>query len=129
MDIKLRFRYKLLISLIIGFFMGYILPHIAFYTFFTTSSKSIIVWGIVGSLLCYFLSNTRKQSILIGLVYLVALVESFLFLGQLKFSSEFWNVLLFLFIMGIVGVICGSVMGFCIYYLKKLVHKLLNKEV
>ncbi len=124
--LNMKIQMKLIISSLLGVFMGYVLPHLVFYTFFTTSAKSILIWGAVGFVLCLF-ALTRKESILMALAYMLFLVESFLFLGQLKFNSQLFLVLLFLLIMGIVALVCGLVMGLITYYIKKLVLKLLKK--
>ncbi len=116
----MNMKMKLIFSALLGLFMGFILPHLIFYTFFTTSAKSIFVWGTVGFILCLF-ATTRKESLLMALLYMLFLVEGFLFLGQLKFNSQFFMVILFLVIMGVVASICGLVMGLVTFYIKKLV--------
>lgn len=118
----MKFRYKLAISATIGIFMGFILPRIVAYDFFTRSSLSLIPWSIAGIIVCYSAIN-RKQSILMGMSYVAFLAESFLFLGQLKFNSEPILVLIFLLIVLIVSLICGTVMGLTVYYFKKLVNR------
>ncbi len=121
----MKFRYKLVISALLGIVMGNILPHMIFYDFFTRSGLAMVPWSIIGAILCYFALN-KKQSILMGMTYVIFVAESFLFLGQLKFNSELFMVLLFLGIVFVVSLICGLIMGLVVYYSKRWVRKLLK---
>lgn len=118
---------KLLISATLGILIGFIIPHLVFYTFFITNPLSIIPWGIAGVILC-LCASSRKESILMAMVYMGFLLESFLFLGQLKFDTEFLKVIVFLGFILVIGLLAGLIMGLVVYYLKKLTLKLMKRN-
>lgn len=123
----MRLRHKIILAALVGIFFGFILPKLAFYTFFTTSAGTIIPWGIVGVIITWFALNL-KQSIMLACTYMFFLVESFLLLGQLKFDTEFFKVILFLGVLGVVALLCGLVMGVVVFYAKKFILRMKKRS-
>lgn len=125
---QIRFRYFLATAAVLGLLMGNIIPHIMFYDFFTRSAFSLLPWIVIGVAICYFGRNLL-QTVLIGIAYTAFLAESFLFLGQLKFDSEFLKVIIFLLIILVAAVISGSIMGIAVFYLKKIANSIAASQL
>ncbi len=117
----MKFSTKVIIAIVAAVIMGYIFPAYLLPDFFGRSWLAIIPWGVVGIAACW-LAQTRKQSIILGIIYMAVLTVGFIF-SFIHIGSSVGGVILF-FIADIIGsLVTGTIMGWLTFRVRMLLKR------
>jgi hypothetical protein len=109
----------MVITVIAGI-LGILLGILGASVLFVGSYLSLLPWGLVGVVFGY-LSSSYKKAILNGIVYGFLLVVAFMISGY-RGTNPIIAVLVFFGILGLVGAVCGLVLGLIGHFLKEKIN-------
>ena len=104
------------LSIVIGSLLGFLGSRYLF----VGSWLSLIPWGIIGLAIGVF--SNKRSSILNGALYGFALAFVFTLAGYAG-AAPILSRIPFFGVLGIVGAICGGILGILGYLLKTIIHK------
>ena len=107
---------KLIASSVIGFLLGFIGSRY----FFVGSWLSLVPWGIAGLAIGYW--SQRREALINGGIYGFVLAFVFMIAGYTG-SASLISRLPFFAILGIVGGVCGLILGWLGFLLKDQLSK------
>jgi len=110
-----------MVKLFVAIFIGAALGIIASRYLFVGSWMSLVLWAIAGLAIGAWCKR-RSQAMLIGAVFGFAVSFVFIWSGYTG-SASLISRLPFFAILGMVGAVCGFVLGFVGYMIRRLVQR------